>query len=407
MLTHVAVKSARPKPRAYKMADSHGLYLHVAPTGTKSFRLRYRDLSGREQTLTFGTISLVDARARRDAARALLDRGEDPRPRSIAVTTFEQAARAWHTHRSNGWSTVHAGDVLDCLARDVFPAIGATTLGSITRPMVLDVLEHVEARGAIETARRVRQRIEAVFEFARAKGWTLIDNPAEVREALANAPASGRQAAIVDLEELRGLVAAVAALNGAPIPRWASMFLALTVVRLAALRGMRWCEVTDLDSDEPMWRVPASRMKLGAAKKHDPDNDHLVPLSAAAADVLRAVRTAVGGAPDPAALVFLGRGMNGQPIGAGAIGDLYDRAGFGGRHVPHGWRASFSTIMNERRPEERANIDRALGHAPKGMSKVERAYNRAQHFAARRALLQEWGALIAPNLNDIGTAHRA
>lgn len=404
MLTNAAVKAARPRAAAYKIADGQGLYLHVTPAGTKSFRLRYRDAAGREQTLTFGEVPLAEARARRDAARAARERGEDPRSRAIAATTFQDAARAWHAHRTDGWSQAHAGDVIACLERDVFPAIGNAELGAITRPMVLQLLERVEARGAIETARRLRQRIEAVFDFARARGWTSIDNPADVREALAAAPASGRQAALVDVDELRELVDAVAALDASPILRLASRFLALTAVRLAALRGMCWREVEELDGPAPVWRVPAARMKLGAARKLDPVNDHLVPLSSRAAGVLRAARAIAGGGPDAAALVFPGRGAKDAAIGAGAIGDLYVRAGFAGRHVPHGWRASFSTVMNELRPDDRADIDRALGHKPKGMTKVELAYNRAQHLAARRALLEEWGALIAPNSDAVAPA---
>jgi integrase len=393
MLTNAVVKAAKTQARAYKMADGQGLYLHVAPTGTKSFRLRYRDQDGREQTLTFGAISLAEASARRDVARAAIARGEDPRPDASAVTSFEGAARAWHAHRASGWSPVHAVDVIESLERDVFAAIGAIALESITRPMVLDVLERVEARGAIETARRLRQRIEAVFEFARAKGWTSIDNPADVREALAAAPASGRQAALVEVAELRALVANVDTLDAAPILRQASRFLALTAVRMAALRGMEWCEVEDLDGDAPIWRVPAARMKLGAANKRDPANDHIVPLSAPAAAILRAIRARMAVPGEPSSFVFPGR-AGAQPIGAGAIGELYFRAGFGGRHVPHGWRASFSTVMNERRPECRADIDRTLGHMPKDMKKVELAYNRAKHIIARRALLEEWAEIL-------------
>jgi integrase len=157
---------------------------------------------------------------------------------------------------------------------------------------------------------------------------------------------------------------------------------------------MRWSEVEDLDGDAPLWRVPAARMKLGANRKGDAANDHLVPLSAPAISVLRVARAfATDVAGD--ALVFPGRRGADAPIGAGALGELYARAGYAGRHVPHGWRAAFSTVMNERRPGDRTAIDQALGHVPAGMSKVERAYNRAQHLELRRKLLDEWGALIA------------
>ncbi len=403
MLTNAGVRAARPKPRAYKVSDGQGLFLHVAPTASKSFRMRYRDpATGREQTLTFGLwpeVTLDQARARRDAARAQLARGDDPRAPACdlaQVRSFEAAARDWHTHHAPAWSPVHAADVLDSLARDVFPTIGARPLYAVDQPAVLALLEVVEARGAIETARRLRQRIGKVYSYARAKGWTTAADPADVGEALTKGSAGGRHAALRGVDDLRGLVDAVAALESAPILRLASRFLALTAVRLGTLRAMRWCEVEDLDGREPLWRVPAAHMKLGVAEKADAANDHLVPLSTAAAGVLRAVRAIAGGAPAADALVFPGRRGGSMRIGEGAVGALYARTPYAGRHVPHGWRASFSTVMNTHRRGDRGAIDMTLGHKPKDMTKVERAYNRADHLALRREILEEWGALIAP-----------
>lgn len=413
MLTPAGVRAARPRAAAYKISDGQGLYLHVAPTGNRSFRLRYADpATGREQTLTFGLwpeVSLDEARARRDLAREQIGRGENPRRPSRANLqgwTVEAAARAWHAHHLAGWSKVHSKDVLESLERDVLPAIGGEPLDAITRPRVLELLRAVERRGARETARRLRQRIQGVFDFARAEGWTSIENPADVAEALRRAPAAACQPGLVDVDELRELMRAVAALRASPITILASSFLAYTAVRLAALRGMRWGEVDELDGCEPVWRVPAARMKLGVDRKADEAHDHLVPLSVAAARTLRGARaifwSATSRAPAADDLVFPSprRGDVAAPIGAGAIGELYARTRFARRHVPHGWRASFSTVMNERRPGDRGAIDRALGHAPKDMSKVERAYNRAQHLAIRRDLLEEWGALIAPGKAD-------
>lgn len=399
MLTHTAVRAARPMPRAYKRADGAGLYLHVAPTGTKSWRMRYRDANRLEQTLTFGLwpeVSIDDARARRDQARARLAEGGDPRTRAATPNlNFAGAARAWHAHRAGGWSPVHAADVLLSLERDVLPVVGHKQLDTITRPMILALLEAVEVRGARETARRLLQRLQAVFEFARAKGWSTAENPANVREALRHGSAAARQPALVDVDELVALRVAVEQLDAAPILKLAARFLALTAVRLGSLRGMRWSEVEDLDAREPLWRVPAARMKLGRAQKNDAAHDHLVPLSTPAAAVLRAARS-IAGLVDADALVFPGRRGSDALIGTGAIGALYARAGYAGRHVPHGWRASFSTIMNERRPAEHVAIDKALGHKPTGMTKVEAAYNRAQHLQRRRELLEEWAALLLP-----------
>jgi integrase len=167
----------------------------------------------------------------------------------------------------------------------------------------------------------------------------------------------------------------------------AHLFLALTAVRLEALRGARWDEIEDLDGAAPIWRVPAARMKLARSKKGEAAFDHMVPLAPAAVTILRAARLANRGG----ALIFPGRAGT-RPIGEAAIGALIARAGYQGRHVPHGWRASFSTVMNERFPLERSAIDEALAHGTKG--KVEAAYNRAQQLARRRDLFERWANLI-------------
>lgn len=399
MLTTAAARAARPRARAYRLAAGGGLCLAIMPGGTKSWRLRWRDARGREQLLTIGTFPAIGvdaARARRDELRAAIAAGADPRAARTEVNyDFETAARAWHAHRAPGWSAVHAEDVMTSLERDVFPAIGAMPLAAVTPPVVLRLLRLIEARGAIETARRVQQRIELVFAFARAEGWVAGDNPAtRVEAALANTPAKGRQPALVDVGQMLALMAAVDALPGVlPAIARAHRFLALTAVRLATLRGMRWGEVERLDGPEPLWRVPAARMKLKLVNKQDAERDHLVPLSRAAVHLLGEVRALELAPPAPDDLVFTGRGGIG-PIGAGAIGELYARAGFAGRHVPHGWRASFSTIMNRRRPADRAAIDRALGHVLTGVSEKEGAYNREQHLELRRELLEEWAAVL-------------
>lgn len=392
MLNNAAVKAARPMSRAYKLADDRGLFLFVAPSGLRSFRFKFR-YKGREKLMTIGSaaeISLAEARDRRDAARAQLRRGEDPTAKVAAATDptgFEEIARAWHAHRRPRWSAVHATDVLASLERHVFPAIGALALGDIDALRVLDVVQQLEAQGSFETARRVRQRISGIFAFAIARKLS-IDNPgAIIVDELQPRPAVMAQRALTDLDEARALLAAADAVDAAPAIKLASRFLALTGVRLAALRGAIWAEMVDLDGADPQWRIPAARMKLPKAKKADSNNDHIVPLSRQAVAILAAARLQ----SDAGGLVFPGRGKN-RPIGESSIGDLYARAGFGGRHVPHGWRATFSTIMNERRPGDRSAIDRALAHA--GLSKVEAAYNRAQHLAHRRELFQDWADIL-------------
>ncbi len=411
MLTNAAVKAARPRAAAYKLADGAGLHLYVAPTGLKSFRLRFR-FAGREQLLTIGSypqVDLVTARARAETARAKLARNEDPRTRSNRDESYEAAARAWHAVQAEGWTPVHAADVLGSLERDVFPAIGAEALDTIEPADVLELLRAVERRGARETARRLRQRISAVFELAIGEGWCTSDPAEKVGRGLKKPAAVRHHAAVMTIVDARQLLAEVDQLEASPAAKLASRFLALTAMRWAAVRGARWSEIEDLAGAAPIWRVPAARMKLAAAKKGDAAHDHVVPLSSAAVAVLRAARALClssmndnGGCVTSASIcdtqvVFPGAGAA-AALGEAAIGALYARTSFAGRHVPHGWRATFSTIMNLQMPQERSEIDQALGHVLKkedgSTAKVEAAYNRAQQLAQRRAIFDAWGALL-------------
>jgi len=403
MLTNAAVKAAGARSRAYKIFDERGLHLFVATNGRKSWRMKFQR-QGKEQLLTFGTwpeISLADARAQCEAAREQLGRGVDPRTAETAlaeeVRAFEYEARRWHEHMRGRWTDVHAADVLVSLERDVFPAIGAMPLPAITPPVVLNIVRSIEDRGSLETAKRVRQRISAVFAFAISEGLIDKDPAGIIGRVLQPAAPVKPQPALLELEQLHALLAAISAVPGAHLVKLAHLFLALTAVRLEALRGARWCEIEDLDGDAPIWRVPAARMKLAKAKKGTPANDHVVPLSPAAVTVLRAARDLlaqpVGNADrlGGGGLIFPGRGGS-SPLGEAAIGAAIARAGFKGRHVPHGWRASFSTVMNERYPAERDAIDQALAHAPK--NKVEAAYNRAQQLERRRWIYERWAQLL-------------
>ncbi|WP_439538999.1 tyrosine-type recombinase/integrase [Sphingomonas sp.] len=401
MLTNAAVKAATPRSRAYKLADERGLFLFVTPTGLKSWRMKCR-YQGRELLLTFGRypeVTLAQARAQCDAARMAIASGADPRGdrATAAADTFESVARAWHAARTDRWSSVHAADVIASLERDVFPAIGAKRLAEIDEGGVLALLERVEARGRIETARRLRQRIDGVFRFARRRRL-VGHNPADVADELAVRPPARPMPALTDIAECRALLAACENAGGVPIVRRAARFLALTAPRLGSLRAMTWGEIEDLDGAAPLWRIPPQHLKLAKAKKGEGRFAHLVPLAPAAVAVLRAVAAdqfaGAGKMVDPAARVF--------PVGEAAIGALIARAGFKGRHVPHGWRASFSTIMNEAMPAARGTIDRALGHASGkdadiGNAKVEGAYNRSTLLEARRAVFEAWAdALTAP-----------
>lgn len=389
MLTNAAVRAARPRGRAYKRFDERGLFLFVAPSGLKAWRLRFR-FEGREQLLSLGQwpeVELDEARSRADDARARLARGEDPRVRAIeSRRRLEEVARAWLADRRGRWGALHAADVESSLARLVFPAIGALRIDAVTPGDVIELVQSIERRGAVETARRVRQRLDAIFAFAIARQLASANPARLIAGELAGPRARARHPAITDPAELAQLLARIDALPGAAAPKLAARLLALTAVRLGSIRAARWGEFEGLDGPAPLWRIPPAHLKLTRIRKADESAAHLVPLVPAAVEVLRAAR-AIAPAAGPDDEVFRRLGENG-------IRAAHRRAGAGNRHVPHGWRASFATILNEAMPGERAAIDQALAHVAK--DKVEAAYNRSEQLARRRRLFEIWADLIAP-----------
>ncbi|MGI4880357.1 MAG: tyrosine-type recombinase/integrase, partial [Janthinobacterium lividum] len=209
MLTDIQARKAKPAEKSYKLADAGGLYLFVTRTGFKSWRMKYR-FAGKEGGLVFGAypeVSLAEARDRRDIARRALRDGFDPgltKKQRAADTvvefgnSFERVATEWHDLYKSKWSIIHAADVLDSLKRDVFPTLGKMPITQITVPLVLAALRSIEKRPAVETARRVRQRMSAVFVYGIASGICEADPAAVVRGVMAPL-VKGRFPALTDL----------------------------------------------------------------------------------------------------------------------------------------------------------------------------------------------------------------
>lgn len=260
----------------------------------------------------------------------------------------------------------------------------------------MECLRAIEDRGAIETAKRVRQRVSAVFVYAIAEGIASAD-PAEKLGAALRPLRKGRQPAITDLARLRKMIADAEEDHARPITRLALRFLALTVVRPSELRGARWDEFENLDGRKPLWRIPAARMKGDHDRKEEVDGDHLVPLARQGVAVLRALWPLTGDCD----LLFPSTRHMHKPMSENAIGYLLNRAGYHGHHVPHGFRAAFSTIMNEwaerhGKEHDRKVIDLMLAHVPR--EKVESAYNRAAYMPRRRELAEAWADMLTEGL---------
>jgi integrase len=398
MLTDSQIRKAKAADKPYKLPDGAGLHLYVTPAGGKLWRLRY-EIGLKEKLLSIGpypSVGMADARQAAASAKRLLREGKDPgvekRLRRLQVvtdagTTFEAIAREWHAMNKGHWVEQHAYDILHSLERDVFPDLGAAPIKSITAANILSVLRKIENRHALETARRIRQRISAVFVYAIASGRAENDPAAAVQKAM-KPVRKGRQPAITDLEQAREILRRAEATPASPVTKLALRLLALTALRPGALITTPWVELDDLGPGTLVWQVPAARMKLRLQYKDDEARDHLVPLARQAVDVIKALRKLTGRTP----YLFPNQRHARRPASENAMGYLLNRAGYHHRHVPHGWRATFSTVMNERYKHDRHIIDLMLAHMPK--DSVEGAYNRAEHLERRIELAQAWADLI-------------
>jgi integrase len=399
-LTDKEVRAAEVRQKAYRISDGQGLHLQVEPNGSKLWRYRYevQTTAGRkEKMLALGrypAVGLGAARKARDAARRLLDEGKDPSLEkkvaraaevATAASTFEEFGRAWFEREAPHWVPEHRRNALATLENDVYPAIGNLPINRITPPMVLALLRKIEARGAVSIAHRTRQRMSAIFVYAIAAGVGENDPAAIVAKALAKKP-NGRQPAATTLEEARGVLAAAEAQPAQAATLLAHRFLALTAVRQNEMAGAHWREMEGLDGPEPFWRVPKERMKGEDGARHE----HLVPLSWQAVDVLMAAGKINGRSGH----VFRHAWEPAKGMSTSTLAKLLTKSGQDGKHVPHGWRAAFSTIMNSLHPNEhdRAVVDLMLAH--KRGNKVEAAYNRAAYMPRRRELAQQWADLL-------------
>jgi integrase len=395
MLTDTAIRKAKAGEKAYKLADSGRLHLYVSPAGGKLWRFRYA-FGGKEKLLSIGpydAVGLLEARAARDAAKASLRDGRDPgivkklRKLSHATSnanTFEAIAREWHELNKSQWVDRHADDVITSLEREIFPTLGNVPITDIRAPEVIGLLRDVE-KHAKDTARRIRQRMSAVFVYAISTGRGENDPAATVQKTMAPM-VKGRQPAITDLTAAREMLAKAEAETAHPVTKLALRILALTAARPGTLITTPWVEWSGLEDN--VWRIPAARMKLRLQHKDDDERDHWAPLAPQTLEAIEALREMTGRGP----LAFPNTRHAHKPMSENAIGYLLNRAGYHHRHVPHGWRSTFSSVMNECYRADRHLIDLMLAHVSK--DKTEGAYNRAFHLDRRRELAQEWADLI-------------
>lgn len=398
-LTDAAIKNAKPGAKPVRLYDSGGLYLELAPSGGRWWRLKYR-FTGKEKRLSLGiypATSLKAARDRRDDARRLLASGTDPaaerqadklQAKLEAERSFKRVSMAWLEHQAARWAAGTRAQVLASLEADAFPILGPMPIADIRARDVLAMVRKIEARGVGETAARVLQRVRAVFRFAVVEEWIDTNPTLDVMASEVLKPRQVKHRSALPDAELPAFLARLDAYDGDKATRLALHLLMLTTVRPGELRGARWEE---FDVDAARWRVPAERMKMKA--------EHLVPLSRQAVEALRAAELL----KDGSSLVFPSPYYPGKPLSENTLNSALSRMGYKGVATAHGFRALFSTVANEAGHDGDV-IERQLAHVERNDTRA--AYHRSAYVAQRAELVQWWADYLdgkrAGNMVPIG-----
>ena len=375
-LSAAFVRSAPPG----RHADGNGLYLFVQPSGTRSWIQRLL-VRGRRRELGLGSVALVplaEAREKALANRKLARRGEDPlaeKRRAEGIPTFAEAALRVLEQKRGGWRTPrHSREWLSSLSRFAFPRIGKVPVSEVTSADVLEILTPLWHR-KVATAKRVRQRLRAVLEWAVAMEFR-IDNPCDrIGPVLGPQRDVTEHMQAVPHREAAAVIRKVQASTALPAARLALEFLVLTAARWSEVRWAEWAEV---DRSGRVWTIPARRMKT--------NRRHRVPLCGRALEILEEART-LGDGDGP--LVFTHGG--GKPFHDSVLRRLLRELGVAA--VPHGFRSAFRDWAGEETDHPREVIEAALAHVVR--NRVEAAYARSDLFERRRRLMNDWARYLA------------
>lgn len=384
-LADTFVRQVKPsgKPAGDSYADGGGMYLLVKPSG-KYWRMDYR-FAGKRKTLALGVypaVTLAQARKRRDDAKALLADGQDPNvakreekiaKQTSAGNTFEKITEQWLKATAAERKENTQQKVENWLRKDVLPLIGKQPIALLGPRDVLAVARKMEGRGAIDSSKRVVQICGQIFRYAVAEGSAERDVTQDLRGALQKAERR-HYAAITEPSQLAPLLWAMDGYMGHIYSRTALKLTPLVFVRPGELRTAEWSEI---DFEAAEWRIPAAKMKMA--------NDHVVPLSTQAVELLREVQPISGHGKYVFPSIRTGeRPMSENTVNAALRALGYDNT----MQTAHGFRATARTILDEVLGERVDLIEHQLAHAVKDTN--GRAYNRTAHLPARKVMMQRW-----------------
>ncbi|AWB35190.1 tyrosine-type recombinase/integrase [Orrella marina] len=381
-LSDVAVRQAKAKDKPYKLADGTGLYLLVNTKG-KYWRYDYR-FDDKRKTVSYGTYPVITLAAARELhidVKRQIASGIDPMAQRKAekmadALTFGAVAQKWFQHWKPNKTEKHASEVWRRLELDIFPALGSIPADELTAAQVRDCIKAIEARGALDIAKRQLQKCSQIMRHAVAHDMATRNPVSDIQPSDILPARKKRNYARIDAKDLPQLLRDIDAYTGGEHTRLALQLMALTFVRTGELIGARWEE---FDFDAARWTVPAERMKMRTP--------HIVPLSTQALAVLQKLQALSYGRP------FVFPADTGKPTHMSNNTILYAlyRMGYRGRMTGHGFRGVASTILHEQGwPHE--HIELQLAHQER--DETSAAYNHALYLAQRAKMMQAWAQYL-------------
>lgn len=395
-LTDVTIRQAKAQEKPYKLVDGTGLYLLVNRAG-KYWRYDYRFYSKRK-TISYGVYPVLTLSAAREAHMMVkrgLAEGRDPMAvrkieKHADSTTFNTVATKWFAHWKVGKTEKHAAEVWRRLELDIFPALGDIPVNALTVTQIRDCIKAIEARGALDIAKRQLQKCSQVMRYAVAHELAERNPVADIKPSDILPARKKRNFSRVDAKDFPQLLRDIDVYVGGDHTRLAMQLIALTFVRTSELIGAKWAEI---DWDACRWNIPGDRMKMGTP--------HIVPLSKQAIAVLTKLQSLSYGRE------FIFPADTGRPTHMSNNTILYAlyRMGYRGRMTGHGFRGVASTILHEQgHPHE--HIELQLAHQER--DDVSAAYNHALYLGPRAKMMQAWAdyldVLRANNVIELRSA---
>ncbi|MEZ8863127.1 integrase domain-containing protein [Vibrio sp. 10N.261.51.F11] len=386
-LSDKEIKASKPSDKEYNLFDGDGLRLRIKPNGSKHWLLNYyRPTNGKRANLSLGkypNLSLANARKKSMEAKELIAQGVDPQEhkkqqlnehKAIHEHTFLNVAHKWFEIKKDSVTPDYAVDIWRSLELHAFPSISKFPVKDIDAPLIIELLKPIEAKGSLETVKRLSQRLNEIMNYAANCGLVKANPLTGIRAAFKK-PKKENMAALkpAELPELMGAIA------NASIKRTTRCLIEWqlhTMTRPSEASGARWCEI---DIDEKVWTIPAERMKKR--------REHRIPLTESMLELLEVIKPISGHRE----FVFPSDRDPKKPCNSQTANMALKRMGFAGRLVSHGLRSLASTTLNEQGFEADI-IEAALAHVDD--NQVRSAYNRTDYLERRKPMMCWWSEHI-------------